>query len=182
MPDSSSAYLGDIFMAGFNFAPAGSALCQGQVLSISTYSALFALLGTTFGGDGVTTFALPDLRGRIPMGQGAGSGLSSRYIGEMSGTESVTLLTTQMPAHTHSITVNPKAVTEAGDTSVPTNAYPANTGTMDKEYKASGTLVNMGAAAVTAGAAGGSQPHDNMPPFLVLNFYIAIEGIFPSRN
>lgn len=167
-------------MSGFNFPPRGYATCQGQILSIAQNTALFSLLGTTYGGNGQTTFALPDLRGRLPMGQGQGPGLSPRTLGEVSGTETVTLLVTQMPAHNHGFTLN--AVSEAGDTSVPTGAYLANTGALDKEYKASGTVVAMNSGAGAVGASGGSQPHSNMPPYLVLNFYIALEGIFPSRN
>ncbi|WP_121353651.1 phage tail protein [Flavisolibacter nicotianae] len=174
MPES--PLLGEITISGINFAPRGYAFCQGQILSIAQNTALFALLGTTYGGNGQTTFALPDLRGRVPMGQGQGPGLSPRTLGELSGTETVTLLSTQMPIHNHAFT----AVSDAGDTSSPSGAYLANTGALDREYKTSGTAVQMNPAAV--GTAGGSQPHNNMPPYLVLNFYIALEGIFPSRN
>jgi microcystin-dependent protein len=172
----SEPFIGEIYMGGMNFAPRGFATCQGQILSIAQNTALFSLLGTTFGGNGQTTFALPDLRGRVPMGWGQGPGLSPRTLGEVGGSETVTLLTTQMPAHNHGF----NAVSDAGDTSAPSGAFLANTGALDREYKASGTSVQMNPAAV--GAAGGSQPHDNLPPFLVLNFYIAVEGIFPSRN
>jgi microcystin-dependent protein len=169
-------FIGEIFMSGFNFPPRGYAFCQGQILSIAQNTALFALLGTTFGGNGQTTFALPDLRGRVPMGQGQGPGLTSRTLGEVSGTETVTLLSTQMPAHNHAL----NAVSEAGDASAPAGAFLANTGALDKEYKATGTLSPMNAQAV--GISGGNQPHNNLQPYLVLNFYIALEGIFPSRN
>jgi microcystin-dependent protein len=174
MPDQ--PFIGEIFMSGFNFPPRGYAFCQGQILSIAQNTALFALLGTTYGGNGQTTFALPDLRGRVPMGQGQGPGLSPRSLGEVSGSENVTLIASQMPAHNHLL----KAVTEAGDVSVPTDAFLANTGALDKEYKATGTQVSMNAQAISI--AGGNQPHNNMQPYLVLNIYIALEGIFPSRN
>lgn len=176
----SEPFVGEIFMAGFNFAPRGYATCQGQILPIAQNTALFSLLGTTFGGNGITTFALPDLRGRVPMAMGQGPGLTNRSLGEAGGVENVTLLQSEMPAHTHAITVN--AVTEAGDVSSPAGAYLANTGALDKEYKLSGTVVPMASGVSTAGVAGGSQPHENVPPYLVLTFYIALEGIFPSRN
>ena len=172
----SEPFIGEIFMGGYNFAPRGYALCQGQLLSIAQNTALFSLLGTTYGGNGQTTFALPDLRGRVPMGWGQGPGLSPNSLGEVSGTETVTLLVTQMPAHNHLI----NAVSEPGDGSSPQGTFLANSGALDKEYKATGTMVNMNANAVAP--AGGSQPHSNMQPYLVLNIYIAIEGIFPSRN
>ena len=169
-------FLAEIFMGGMNFAPRGYATCDGQLLSIAQNTAVFSLLGTTFGGNGTSTFALPDLRGRVPMHQGQGPGLTSRTLGEQAGQENVTLITSQVPAHTHPL----NAVSDAGDTSAPAGAYAANTGALDKEYKTSGTVVAMNANAV--GASGGSQPHNNLPPYLVLNFYIALEGIFPSRN
>jgi microcystin-dependent protein len=172
----SEPFLGEIFMSGFNFPPRGYGTCSGQLLPIAQNTALFALLGTTFGGNGQTTFALPDLRGRVPMSMGQGPGLTARDLGEMSGTESVTLIPTQMPLHNHAL----NAVTEAGNVSAPGNAFLANTGALDKEYRASGTGVAMNAASI--GTAGGNQPHPNMQPYLVLNFYIAMEGIFPSRN
>jgi microcystin-dependent protein len=172
----SEPYLAEIFMGGMNFAPRGYSTCAGQILSIAQNTALFSLLGTTFGGNGQTTFALPDLRGRVPMGEGQGPGLSQRVLGELSGQENVTLVNTQIPAHNHTL----NAVSEAGDGSEPGGAYLANTGALDKEYKTSGTVVAMNANAV--GTTGGSQPHDNMPPYIVLTFYIALEGLFPSRN
>lgn len=178
----SEPFIGEISLFAGNFAIRGYAFCQGQLLSIAQNTALFSILGTTYGGNGQTTFGLPDLRGRVPMGQGQGPGLSPRTLGEMSGTETVTLLSSEMPAHTHSLVVNPRAVSEAGNTADPTNAYPANSGALDKEYSSTGTIVNMGVAAGTIGAAGGSQPHSNLQPSLVINFLIALEGLFPSRN
>jgi microcystin-dependent protein len=172
----SDPFLAEIYMGGMNFPPRGYALCQGQILSIAQNTALFSLLGTTFGGNGQTTFGLPDLRGRVPIGWGQGPGLSNRDLGEVGGEETATLLVTQIPAHNHPL----NAVSEAGDISAPAGAYLANTGALDKEYKTTGTLAPMNAGAV--GSTGGSQPHNNVPPYLVLNFYIAITGIFPSRN
>jgi len=169
-------FIGEIFMGGYNFPPRGYALCQGQLLSIAENTALFSLLGTTYGGNGQTTFALPDLRGRVPVGWGQGPGLSSNDLGEAFGTETVTLLTTQIPAHNHQL----NAVSEPGDGSSPQGTFLANSGALDKEYKATGTMVTMNANAVAP--AGGSQPHDNRQPYLVMNFYIALFGIFPPRN
>ncbi|MCF3111455.1 tail fiber protein [Niabella sp. CC-SYL272] len=170
-------FLSMIVLFGCNFAPRGWAFCQGQLLSIAQNTALFSLLGTTYGGNGQTTFALPDLRGRVPIGFGQGPGLSSYALGQQGGAETVTLLLSQMPAHTHAF----MATAEAGDTSDPTGAFPANTGTLDKEYKQSPVnKVAMNAAAVET--KGGSQPHTNIQPYLALNYCIALEGIFPSRN
>jgi microcystin-dependent protein len=169
-------FIGEIFMGGMNFPPRGFASCEGQLLSIAQNTALFSLLGTTFGGDGRITFALPDLRGRVPMGRGSGPGLSLRTLGETGGMETVTLISSQMPAHTHSL----QAVSDAGDASAPAGNYLAHTGALDKEYKSGGPVVAMNSSAI--GTSGSSQPHNNMPPFLVLNFYIALEGIYPARN
>ncbi len=168
--------LASIILFAGNFAPRGWALCQGQILSISQNTALFSLLGTTYGGDGQTTFALPDLRGRVPIQQGQGPGLSNYDLGQVSGSETITLTTNNLPSHNHSLL----ATSEAGSVSVPAGAYLANTGALDKEYNTSGTLVAMNAGAV--GVTGGSQPFDNIQPYLALNFIIAMQGIFPSRN
>jgi microcystin-dependent protein len=169
-------FLGEIRMFCGNFAPIGWALCQGQLLSISQNTALFSILGTTFGGNGTTTFGLPDLRGRVPINFGQGPGLSSYNLGEMSGSENVTLLASQMPAHTHAV----GAVTgNQGSTSHPNGQYLASSG--------SAVIYNSGPpdSAMNAGmnqSAGGSQPHSNIQPFLCVNFIIALQGIFPSRN
>ncbi len=155
-------------MFGCNFAPRGWAFCQGQLLPISQNTALFSLLGTTF--------ALPDFRGRVPVGQGQGPGLSSYFLGQQSGTETITLTINQLPAHTHAL----MATTETGDSADPTGAFPANTGALDREYKQSPVnKVAMNTAAVET--KGGSQPHTNLQPYLAINFCIALEGIFPSR-
>ncbi len=175
-------YIAQILLFAGNFAPRNWAFCQGQILSIAQNTALFSLLGTTYGGNGQTTFALPDLRGRTPVGTGQGAGLSGIDLGEVAGTETVTLIINNMPAHNHVITVNPRAINAAGDTSDPTGAYPANSGALDKEFKATGTLVNMGVANATSGIAGGSQPFSIRNPYLGMNYIICLNGIFPSRN
>jgi microcystin-dependent protein len=168
-----SAFIGEIRMFGGNFAPAGWAFCQGQLLAIQQYSALFALLGTTYGGNGTTTFALPNLQGRVPIHQGQGPGLSNYVIGQMSGTESVALLTTQLPQHSHLAAGNSNPGTSAD----PTNNYWAASADLRpfSDQTPNGTMQN-------SGSAGSSQPHENMPPFLAVNFIIALLGIFPSRN
>jgi microcystin-dependent protein len=168
----SEPFLGEIVMFGGNFAPRGWAFCNGQLLSISQNTALFSILGTTYGGNGTTTFALPDLRGRAPMHQGQGPGLSPRQLGEQTGTESVQLLTSEMPAHNHPALGSTGAV----NTTRPTNAIPAKGGS----YTTAGPDTTMNAQAI--GVAGNNLPHENMPPQLAVSFIIATEGIFPSRN
>lgn len=169
-------FLGGIFMVGFNFAPRGFATCDGQILSIAQNTALFALLGTQYGGNGQTTFALPDLRGRVPMHQGQGPGLTPRSMGELSGSENTTLVTPNLPAHNHTL----NAFSETGNLGTPQGSLLAGTGIVDPEYRASGTLVSMGAQAI--GSAGSGTPFNNVQPYLVVNFVIALQGIFPSRN
>jgi microcystin-dependent protein len=168
----SGYYLGEIRMVGFNFAPRGWALCSGQIMSIQQNTALFSLLGTTYGGNGQTTFGLPDLRGRVPMNWGNGPGLTPRVQGEMDGVENVTLLNTQMPQHSHLLQASDEATTKS-----PSNAFPAFTSSPAYSATANQT---MSPAAVAA--SGGSQPHENMQPYLAVTFAIAITGIFPSRN
>lgn len=172
----SEPFLGEIRMFGGDFAPKGWLFCNGGLLSISQNSALFAILGTTYGGDGITTFALPDLRGRFPMQPGQGPGLSPHTLGEASGTESVTLLSPQMPAHTHPL----MASNQQGNTESPEGAYLAAVplGTTPAPYVTNPSTV-MGPQAV--GIAGGNQPVPIMNPYLCVNFIIATQGIFPSR-
>jgi len=169
-------FLGEIRMFAGNFAPTGWAFCQGQLLPIAQNQALFSLLGTTYGGDGRTTFALPDLRGRVPVGFGQGPGLSNRVIGDQFGSELVTLNINQMPSHYH--TVN--AVTTEGNQNLPTNSLPANTKTLDKEYSDANANTTMKATMVNP--TGGSQPFGVSQPSLGVNFIIALQGVFPSRN
>jgi microcystin-dependent protein len=164
----SDPFLGEIRMWTGNFAPRGWAFCHGQIMSIADDTALFALLGTKYGGNGQTTFALPDLRGRVPVHQGTGF-----PIGQAGGSESVTLTTSQMPSHSHA----PQAQTASGAASSPAGAFWA-TSELDQFSNAAPDLqLNPGAVSPM----GGSAPHNNMMPFLTLNFIIAIEGIFPSR-
>ena len=170
--------IGEIRMFAGNFAPRNWAFCAGQLLSISQNTALFSILGTTYGGNGQTTFALPDLRGRVPVGTGTGPGLPSVNLGEVSGTPTVTLLVSNLPAHNHPL----NAVTEAGSSATPTGNLLANTGALDKEYApaAGNTATAMGATAI--GNTGSSTPINNMQPYLGMNYIICLFGIFPSRN
>ena len=155
-----------------NFAPVGWMLCQGQLLSIADYDVLFNLIGTTYGGDGQQTFALPDLQGRMPLHQGTGGGVPY-VIGESGGVETVTLTTNQIPAHTH-----PPLASTSGSTNDPAgNAWAGWTG---DQY--SDQTPNTPMATGALGSAGGSQPHDNMPPNLAVNFIISLFGIFPSQT
>ncbi|MGE0357584.1 MAG: phage tail protein [Burkholderiales bacterium] len=167
-------FIGEIRLFAGNFAPNGWAFCNGQVLPISENDALFSLLGTTYGGDGVTTFNLPDLRGRVPLHMGTGPGLSSRQIGQMAGAENVTLVSTQMPAHNHLA----GAATGVGHLSEPAGAVPA----AHRDFAAYDPAIGVTMHASAVQPAGGSQSHPNMPPFICLSFIIALFGIYPSRN
>ncbi len=175
-------FLGEIRMVGWNFAANGWALCNGQLMSISQNNALFALLGTTYGGDGVSTFALPNLQGRVPIHQGAGVGLSPYVMGEAAGNEAVTLLVNQMPQHNHMVAVN----NQAGSVADPTNALLAQGNSGSGRDSVAVSNYTSGAATGTLAPtsisiAGGNQPHANIQPFLCVNFIIALQGIFPSR-
>ncbi len=170
-------YIGQITMVAFNFAPRNYAMCDGQIMSIAKNTALFSLLGTTYGGNGQTTFALPDLRGRAPMHEGQGPGLTDRSLGEMSGTETVTLISSEMPMHNHLA----EATSQVGGAQSPIGQFWAAEGgggaTFTYIETANGTM-NPNAIGVT----GGNQPHNNMQPFLVINFVIALYGVFPPRS
>ncbi|HEX6608872.1 MAG TPA: tail fiber protein [Chloroflexia bacterium] len=168
-------YIGDIYVFAGTYAPRGWAFCEGQILSIAQNQALFSILGTTYGGNGQTTFALPDLRGRVPMHFGQGPGLSPRTLGEKSGTESVTLLTTELPAHIHSVT----ASSDNGIRTGPANGVWASSARGDSQYSATADT-SMNPAAM--GVAGSSQPHNNMQPYLAIRFIIALVGVYPSRT
>lgn len=176
-------FLGQIMMVGFNFAPRGWAMCQGQLLSISQNTALFSLLGTTYGGDGRTTFALPDLRGRCAVGMGQGPGLSNYSHGERAGQEHVTLISTQMPSHTHQLVVSK----EIGTQSDPTNAIIANNQvTIERGNTVPANAFSTGPGNATMSPqtiqpVGANQPHENRQPYVAMNYIIALEGIFPSR-
>ena len=167
-------FLGEITLVPYNFAPRGYAFCQGQILSISQNTALFSLLGTTYGGDGVTTFGLPDLRGRCAVSQGQGAGLSNYDLGEQTGTESVTLTTPQIPLHAHIV----GAVDDDANSSLATAHCLANIVPAGYSTAAPNTTMNPNMIQGT----GGNQPHANIQPLLVLNYCIALQGIYPSRN
>ena len=175
----SDQFVAEIRIFPFNFAPTGWAFCDGQLMPISQNTALFSLLGTTYGGDGKSTFALPDMQGNAPMQPGQGQGLSLRDLGELSGVESVTLLQSEMPAHAHAVG---RALADQGNSITPVNSVWAQ------------TAAGRGAAALYKDGApnapvfnqsltftGGGLPHNNMQPYLTLNFCIALQGIFPQR-
>lgn len=168
-------YVGQIMAFGGNFAPQGWALCDGSLLPISQYDVLFNLIGTTYGGDGQTTFALPDLRGRVALHQGQGPGLSYYALGESGGVEAVTLTVDQLPLHNHPAMANSNPGTISNPQGAVWAASPVNI------YIAGG-VANTTMAATSISASGGSQPHENMLPFLTLNFCIATEGIYPSQS
>lgn len=173
---ASDPILGCIYMFAGNFAPRGYALCAGQILPISQNTALFSILGTTYGGNGQTTFALPDLRGRAPVGAGQGPGLPNYTLGEQTGSTSVTLTSNQMPSHTHTI-----AAAESSNTTDPSNAFLANDGRSPVNvYNSTTDGTKLNAQAV--GPAGGNQPISVQNPILAINYIIATQGIFPSRN
>jgi microcystin-dependent protein len=191
--NSMEVFLGTIQAFGFNFAPRGWANCSGQLMSIAQNSALFSLLGTNFGGNGQTTFGLPDLRGRAGLNMGQGPGLSSYDIGQLAGTESTTLIVTNMPAHTHAATATvgaqvAGAASNSASTPSATNKYLGASGggpgaaTIWSDALNSPVAMGGVSGSVDVAVAGGSQPFSLLNPYLVLNFCIALEGIFPSRN
>jgi microcystin-dependent protein len=175
-------FMATVYMFAGNFAPRGYQFCQGQLLPISQYSALFALLGTTFGGNGQSNFALPDLRSRLPVGAGAGPGLPSVDPGQMGGTTSVSLTSGNMPSHTHGITITINAAADGrpGGNS-PANSF-LDSGTPIYTGATDGTTMNPGMATGAVAPTGGNQPINVQNPYLGINFIIATEGIFPSRN
>jgi len=177
---ASEPFIAEIIMFGGNFAPRNWAFCDGQLLAISQNTALFSLLGTTYGGDGRTTFALPDLRGRVAMHAGSGPGLTTRRLGEKSGVESVTLNAAQMPSHSHTATV--KGTNARGNSETPEgNTWASRS--RDNDYSDIAVPdVTMKANTVTVSTSGGSQAHENMPPYLAVNYIIALQGLYPSRN
>ncbi len=169
----SQPFIGQIQIFAFDFPPRNWALCAGQLLPINQNQALFSLLGTTYGGNGTTNFALPDLRGRAPVHSGTGPGLPAVSLGEKAGVESVTLIATQLPAHSHTPVASSAAPTVGAVTS---NAWA--TGGAAPYGNPPNSVMDAAALATT----GGNQPHPNMQPSLVVNFCIALAGIFPSRN
>lgn len=177
-----NAFIGQITLFAGNFAPRGWALCQGQLLSISTNTALFSILGTTYGGDGRVTFGLPDLRGRVPVGQGQGPGLSPWVLGDSEGVESVSLIASEMPAHNHNVQVSSG---QANSNTANNNYLAVTNGTFAGDPVNVNTYNGTPNAVLGPGSisiAGGSQPHENVQPSLCLNYIICIEGYFPSRN
>ncbi len=170
--------LGQLLLVCFNFAPRGWMFCDGSLLPISQYQALFALLGTTYGGNGQTTFALPDLRGRAPLAamlSGGNNGLTPRTMGETGGSETVALLPNQMPAHNHMMVTN-----DGGENKGASNGNYLGGGGRTQIYNDQAGTTTLAANAI--GVSGGSQPHGNMPPYIAMNWIIAVEGIFPSRQ
>jgi microcystin-dependent protein len=186
----SDQYLGEIRMTGFNFAPQGWALCNGQTLPISSYNALFALIGTTYGGNGTTMFNLPNLQGRVPIHQGNGLNLPPSVIGTSAGTPSVTLVASNLPVHAHVIA--PPVSSAPGTSSTPVGGFPAvdsvtaspaieRTTLTGKSYAPAATS-GQTSGSFPSGAAGNNLPFDITPPYLVINFIIALVGIYPPRN
>jgi len=172
---SLNPYIGEIALVAFSFPPQGWALCNGQLLPVAQNQALFNLLGSTYGGDGVLTFALPDLRGRAPIHQGQGAGLASRILGEIGGAENVTLTSAQLPAHAHP----GGASTGNGTSDSPVNGVPARNAAGTPTY---GTTADGVQGAGAIGSTGGGQSHTNMPPFLIMNYIIALNGYYPSQS
>lgn len=169
-------FVAEIRIVPFNFAPKGWALCDGQILPISQNTALFSLLGTTYGGDGKSTFALPDLQGSAAMGTGQGPGLSERFLGEQGGSQTVTLLQTEIPSHAHTMQA----------TTFPASASLASTGAAIARSGGGSAYAPAGGPAAlmspqTLAPAGGDQPHNNMMPYLTMYFIIALQGVFPPR-
>lgn len=175
-------YIGEVRMFGGNFAPRGWAFCNGSLVPIAEYDALFNLIGTTYGGDGQTTFGLPDLRGRAPMHQGTQQG-NTYQLGESGGVEQVTLTVAQIPNHSHSVGASSAAPAAAGtgvDLLGAVPYVPSSPTPKPKMYAPPGATVAMASAAIAP--AGGNQPHNNMAPFLAVHFIICLEGIFPSQS
>jgi microcystin-dependent protein len=194
-------YIGEVSIFAGNYAPRGWELCWGQLLAINEYTALFSLLGTYYGGDGRTTFGLPDLRGRSVVGAGSGPGLTPRSIGQKAGYERVTLSTANMAVHNHAaetsvagtMSAQLKCITDPGTSASPSGGYIARHSDTDLAFQRSGTIGNMNADAVevntsalsattTVENAGGGQAHENMHPWQSINYIIALQGIFPPRN
>jgi microcystin-dependent protein len=177
---ASDPFIGEIIIGGWNFAPRGWAFCNGQIISIAQNTALFSLLGTTYGGNGQTTFALPNLQGRVAIGFGQGPGLSSYSLGQQAGEENHTLLATEMPVHNHLVNSN----NGDGSLNTPVNNFFAGPGA-DRDLfwynnANTGGTPTMNPAAI--GLSGSNLPHNNLMPSLAVNYCIALQGIFPSRN
>jgi microcystin-dependent protein len=183
---STEPFIGEVKLLGFNFPPLGYMTCQGQILSISAYTALFSLIGTTYGGNGQTTFALPDLQGRVPVGQGHGPGLPVYTMGEAAGNTTMSLTTDNLPQHIHSLAnmhVQIKASSATATEQSANGTFPATTVAAGYAESATNNLFTGGTQiSGTTDAAGSGMPFSILNPFLCMNFSIAVEGIFPSRN
>lgn len=178
----STPYLSEIRIFSFPFAPKGWAMCNGQLLSIAQNQALFSLLGTNFGGNGVNNFQLPDLRGRSPIHWGNGAGLPTYNIGQVGGEENHTLISTEMPQHNHSFTATTAAATKK---LVNAGVFADDVDSQAVDYFAASNAPNssyVSLSPLSMASAGGGQPHNNMQPYLVVNICIALNGVFPSRN
>lgn len=177
------AFIGEIRLMGFTFPPKGWLFCQGQTLPINQNQALFSLLGTTYGGDGVTTFKLPDLRGRVILGLGQSTASGTNYVwGQTAGTETVALTANQIPPHIHAFSGTVKTADGADSTS-PNNTYPAPPENGGNQYASGSTNTTLGGQFTgNTNNSGASQPHENRQPLLVMNYAIAVTGIFPSRS
>ncbi|KAF1009725.1 MAG: hypothetical protein GAK28_00369 [Luteibacter sp.] len=171
-------YIGEIRLFGFNFAPQGWLLCNGALLQVRQYAALYSLLGVNYGGDGVNTFGIPDFRGRVPVNQGTAPGLTPRTIGQSFGTEGVTLATQQIPSHTHQFTVYQQATT-AKRHAQPQAGYGMGTSTKDGSFFTNPQPVDSQLSLTTIGMYGGGLAHENRQPYLALNFCICVQGDFP---
>ncbi len=168
--------IGEVKMFAGNFAPRGWAMCNGQLLPISQNSALFSILGTTYGGDGRTTFALPDLRGRVAVHTGSGTGLIKKQLGQRGGAENVNITIKNLPSHSHAV----KAVAEVGDEGLPNGNLPASNSSVNRSYSTLSSNATMNNKMVEN--TGGNLPINNMQPYLTINYIICLEGIYPSRN
>jgi microcystin-dependent protein len=172
----SEPFVGEIFMSGFNFAPRDWVFCDGSLLPIAQYDVLFSLLGTIYGGDGQSTFAVPDLRGRVPIHFGQGPGLPNYLQGQLGGTEAVTLTANQIPAHSHAVSVS--STTGSSSTPNPGLTLGSNVGADMYTPEAADGVSGM----TVSGGGGGSVAHANLMPYLVINFFIATVGIYPTQN
>jgi microcystin-dependent protein len=170
-----TGYLGEIRMFAGNFAPNGWMLCQGQILSIQQNTALFSIIGTMYGGNGTNNFALPNLSSRVPVGTGTGTGMSTRTLGDVGGEETSTLTIQQLPAHNHTIYVN----SSVGTTENPANMYFSRNAAGIPEYSSTTTTTTMGPSAVSI--VGGNQAHNNMQPFIAINYIICVNGTYPVQ-
>ena len=171
-------FVAEIRILPFNFAPRGWAFCDGQILAVSQNTALFSLLGVTYGGNGQSTFALPNLQGRAPMHPRQGPGLSDHILGEQGGAETVTLIESEMPAHSHAL----QGTAGIGNQNSPTDRLLGRPFGGGSPYKAAAGATLVSAAVEAIGPAGGGQPHNNLMPYLTFNFCIALQGVFPPRG